>query len=153
MLDQLFETRNLLLFGHVVAAIVLLGPLTAAASRFPAVVMSAAPDRAGIAAELHRTTQAYGSASIVVPLLGLVLAGRSQVFGAAWVQASTGLVVAAALLLVGVVLPEQARLVARLRSDASIAIDAAALKRLRMATGVFGLSWVVIVLLMVGKPT
>lgn len=155
MLDQLFETRNLLLFGHIVGAILLLGPLTAAASRFPAVVVSTetAPGDVAVAAELHRTTKTYGSAAVVVPVLGLVLARRIDVLGALWVQASLGLVAATAILLFAVVLPEQSTLIARLESDGSSAIGRADVARLRVATGLLGLTWVVVVLLMVGKPS
>ena len=154
MADQLFDPRNLLLFGHIVGAILLLGPLTAATSRFPAVVSTGTmPGDVAVAAELHRSTKAYGTAAVVVPVLGLVLAMRSDLVGAPWVLASLGLVAVAAMVLFAFVIPEQSKLIARLRSEGQPPIAPSDLTRLRAATGAFALTWIVIVLLMVAKPS
>src|SRR5690606_6814356 len=150
----LLEERNILLFGHIVGAIVLLGPLTAAASRFPAVLINGlpAPTTTSVAGELHRTTRAYGSAAGVVPILGLVLTSRGDLWSAGWVQASLGLLVAGAALLFGVIIPEQSRLLDRLR-DRAEPLGRGDVARLRAATGILAISWVAIVALMVAKPS
>lgn len=156
MLDRLLNAQNLLVFGHIVGAILLLGPLTAASSRFPAVMVSTghpATDIAAVAAELHRTTRTYGTAAVVVPVLGLVLALRNDVLAALWVQAALGMVALAGALLFAIVLLEQSRLIARIGLEESEQVGASDVARLRAGTGLLALTWVAIVLFMVAKPS
>ena len=133
--------RNVLLFAHVVFAIVLIGPATMASSSF-ARHLRAGDDAA--MSTVHRTTRAYGTAAVVVPVVGLVLAARQEQLAAGWVQAAVVLVVAAALLLFGFHLPAQRRALRGERDQ---------LARLRASAGGFSLVWVVIVWLMVAKPS
>lgn len=154
-MDSLLEERNILLFGHIVAAVLLLGPLTAAASRFPAVALGSQDGQGtvAVAAELHRTTKTYGSAAVVVPILGLVLTARGDLWTATWVQVSLGLLVGGAALLFAVIIPTQTSLLERLRTKPSDELERADVARLRASTGIMALSWVVIAALMVAKPS
>jgi uncharacterized membrane protein len=130
---------KLLLSLHVLAAIVAVGPVTVAASMFPAAV------RRGDAVAmktLHRICRVYAAIGIVVPVLGLATASVMGVLGSAWVLTSLGLTLAAAGVLGFLVLPGQA---AALTSPAAPA-------RLGMTAGVFNLLWAVVVVLMVVRP-
>ncbi len=143
---------QLLTVAHVLAAIVFVGTVTAATSRFPRAALSG---DAGATAELHRVTVAYGSSALVVPVLGLALAQQSERLDQVWVQASLGLVAVAGLLLAAVIVPEQRRIVAR--RDAAWAgsaepLTGADLARSRAASGTLSLLWVGALVLMVVQP-
>ncbi|HEU5151751.1 MAG TPA: hypothetical protein VFU19_14715 [Iamia sp.] len=131
---------QLLTIAHVGAAIVFVGTVTMATSRFPRVVL--AGDREA-AAELHRVTVGYGSSALVVPVLGLALAQQSERLGDLWVQVSLGLVAGAGVLLAAVVVPDQRRALAATEPDVT---------RLRAAGGALSLLWVAALVLMVAKP-
>jgi len=139
--------RNLLLFLHVVGAILLIGPTTLATSRFARHVVEG--DVAG-ASQAARTSRIYGTASVVVPVLGVALALRIDAFAQLWVQLSLGLFVVGAVLLLGVHLPAQRHAVTEL--DAGEAVSSTLLMQLRASAGSYALTWVVIVWLMVAKP-
>ena len=65
--------NTFLVFVHVAAAIVLLGPVVIASSMFPAEVGRAragGEEATGRASVLHRITKTYGMLSVLVPLLG-----------------------------------------------------------------------------------
>jgi hypothetical protein len=133
---------KILLSVHVLAAIVTIGPVTVAASMFPAVA------RRGDAAAprmLHRICRVYAALGIVVPVFGLATAGSLGVLGDAWLVTSIALTALAALVLVFSVLPRQARVLAVLP-------DAAADRALPMWTGTFNLLWAVVTVLMIVRP-
>jgi hypothetical protein len=136
---------KLLLSIHVLAAIVAIGPVTVAASMFP----PAARHGDGPAIRLlHRVTRTYGAVAIVVPVLGGATALSLGVLTDGWLLIAIALTAVAAVVLIGVVLPGQAEVMA----GGSIAPDRALVTRLAMATGIFNLLWVVVVVLMVVRP-
>jgi uncharacterized membrane protein len=140
--------RNFLLFLHVAGAVLLLGPTTMATSRF---ARHATRGELAEASGARRTSRAYGTASVVVPALGITLAARNQSFDQAWVQLAIGLFVAGAVVLAAVHLPAQRVALDRLESGEPIA--EAVVGRLRASAGLYALSWVAIVWLMVAKPS
>jgi len=142
---------QLLTIAHVAAAIVFVGTVTVATSRFP---RAAAERDAGAAAEHHRITVAYGSSALVVPVLGLALAQQSDRLGEAWVQTSLGLVVGAGILLAVVIVPEQRRLLAQAQDQDrdEPGPTGADLAKLRGASGTLSLLWSAALVLMVVQP-
>jgi hypothetical protein len=154
---------NLLISIHVVAGLLFLGPVTVAGSLFPRYARQALDelpvrDQPYVAARLlHRVTAGYAVAAVAIPVFGIGAASEEHVFGQAWLQAAIGLVVIAAILLALVVLPGQRRVIAELErpdSDGAAAVRGrrALLARLSMATGLFGVSWVAVAVLMVTQP-
>ncbi|MDP9796730.1 hypothetical protein J2S43_005242 [Catenuloplanes nepalensis] len=113
-----------LLAVHVLAAIIAIGPITVAASMFPAVMrraLAAPPDpqAASWARLLHRICRVYAVVGVAVPVFGLATAGSLGVLTDAWLLTSMALTAAAALLLILVVLPRQAALTAALGEPAT----------------------------------
>ena len=151
---------NVLITAHVVAAVLLIGPITVAASRFLRCVRAAAGPGPGaaraVAGELHSITRGYAALSVLVPALGVGVASYLQVFTQRWLIVAIGLTVVAAVLLAWVIVPGQARLLRRLDDlgPGGGAVDALRpeVARLGAATGAFGLLWVVIAALMVLRP-
>jgi hypothetical protein len=160
----------LLLSVHVLAAIVLIGPVTAAASLFPRYgrEAAAAPDPAGpgpalgTARALHRISAGYGLVGVVVPVFGIATAARMGVLDEAWLWVSMALTALAAALLAAVIVPAQRRVLRGLDGldgldglggtadpDPDVGGD---LRRLSMVTGLFALTWAVVVVLMIVRP-
>ena len=132
---------KLLLSLHVLAAIVAVGPVTVAASMFPAALRRA--DQAAMRT-LHRICRVYAAIGILVPVLGLATAGEMGVLGSAWLLTSMFLTIAAAAVLGFLVLPSQ---------SAALASPVASLSgRLGLTAGLFNLLWAVVVVLMVVRP-
>ncbi|MFI6071966.1 hypothetical protein ACIA5C_10295 [Actinoplanes sp. NPDC051343] len=132
---------KVLLSLHVLAAIVAIGPVTVAASMFPAALRRS--DRPAMAT-LHRICRVYAALGILVPVLGLATAGAMGVLGSAWLLTSLFLTIGAAVVLGFLVLPAQA---------AALAAPAESLPaRLGMTAGLFNLMWAVVVVLMVVRP-
>jgi hypothetical protein len=129
---------KLLLSIHVLAAIVAIGPVTVAASMFPA-----AAGRGDVPAmrTLHRICRVYAALGVVVPVFGLATATSLGVLTDAWLLVSIALTVAAAGLLGLLVLPGQARVLGGVPDS-----------RLGMLTGVFNLLWATVVVLMIVRP-
>jgi hypothetical protein len=101
---------KLLLSLHVLAAIIAIGPVTVAASMFPAVARgSGAGSRLHL---LHRICRVYGVVGVAVPVFGLATASSLGVLGDAWLLTSIALTVAAALILGLLIIPGQARALA-----------------------------------------
>lgn len=147
---------KLLLSIHVLAAIVAIGPVTVAASMFPAATRRALAEPAdprGVAVlrNLHRICRVYAALGLLVPVFGLATARSLDVLGDAWLIASIILTAIAAAVLVFLVLPGQA---AVLTDDRLAAGDPAsrAATRLGMVTGIFNLLWAVVVVLMIVRP-
>ena len=129
----------MLLSLHVLAAIIAIGPVTVAASMFPAAA------RRGTAASLpllHRICRVYAVLGLAVPVFGLATASSLGVLGDAWLLTSIALTLVAAVLLGLVILPGQ-----------RVVIDSnARAGRLGLVTGVFNLLWAVVVVLMIVRP-
>jgi hypothetical protein len=132
---------KLLLSLHVLAAIVAIGPVTVAASMFPAALRRA--DRPAMLT-LHRICRVYAALGILVPVLGLATAGAMGVLGSAWLLTSLLLTIAAAVVLGFLVLPSQAAALASPPTTRPA--------RLGMTAGLFNLLWAVVVVLMVVRP-
>ncbi|MEV7625278.1 hypothetical protein [Actinoplanes sp. NPDC089786] len=125
---------KVLLSIHVLAAIIAIGPVTVAASMFPAVARRGDEPALRL---LHRICRVYAMIGILVPVFGLATASSLGVLGDAWLLISIGLTVVAGGVLGLVILPRQAR-----RETA----------RLGMVTGIFNLLWAVVVVLMIVRP-
>ncbi|WJK39721.1 DUF2269 family protein [Solwaraspora sp. WMMA2056] len=157
-----------LLSVHVLAAIVAIGPVTVAASMFPAAARRAIADPQDAAARttlrtLHRICRVYAAVGIVVPVFGLATATSLGVLTDTWLLVSITLTVVAAALLVLRVLPRQAALLAGLdtagtepQQTATVAATAStpttAPGRLAAYTGVFNLLWATVTVLMIVRP-
>ncbi len=147
-----------LLSIHVLAAILVLGPVSVAASLFPRYAWQAASGgkdegvrAAGIAALLHRICRGYAVVGIAVPVFGIATAAQLGVLGDAWLIASLILTAIAAATLVLAILPGQLNLLTLGQSTAQTS-PPAAVPRLSMLTGLFNLLWAVVVVLMIVRP-
>jgi hypothetical protein len=132
---------KVLLSLHVLAAIVAVGPVTVAASMFPA----ASP---GHRVVLHRICRVYAAVGIAVPLFGFATASALGVLGDAWLIASIALTAVAAAVLTFQVLPGQERLL----TPAEGAVATRVRTRLAMQTGIFNLLWATVTVLMIVRP-
>ncbi|MEK0099214.1 hypothetical protein WDA79_12095 [Streptomyces sp. A475] len=160
---------KLLLSLHVLAALVTVGPVTVAASMFPATLRHAlgAPDADSDAdadsddgnilttlRTLHRICRVYAGIGIAVPLFGLATAGSLGVLGDAWLITSILLTAAAAGVLALLILPAQDRALAETTGSASTLSAPTPLTpgRLAMVTGIFNLLWATVTVLMIIRP-
>ncbi len=154
--------KALLLSVHVLAAVILIGPITVAASVFPRYARSAgsasdpstAPGLA-VAAAMHRITRGYAIPAIAVPVFGIGLAAAMHALGQTWLIVSMVLTGIAAGLLVLRIVPTQASALDRLRHQTDARVDpggARRLGRLGMQTGLFATLWAVVVVLMITRP-
>ncbi|WP_369031472.1 MULTISPECIES: DUF2269 family protein [Streptomyces] len=151
-----------LLSIHVLGAILLIGPVTVAASLFPRFARQALADGPGQeSAEasvrlLHRICRVYAVTGISVPVFGVATAEVMGVMDSAWLIASVALTVVAAVLLGIAVLGTQDAVVTRLDTPDQPSITtealAARLPRLSMITGLFALAWLIVVVLMIVRP-
>lgn len=144
-----------LLSVHVLAAIVLIGPVTVAASLFPRYAGAALRAESGalpVTLVLRRITRAYLVAGVAVPVFGLATAVQMGVLGDAWLIVSIVLTALAAAVLATVVIPAQTTLVNALPEAGGEEPWRGLLGRLRMGTGVFNLLWAVVVVLMIVRP-
>ncbi|MEU7043249.1 protease [Streptomyces varsoviensis] len=103
---------KLLLSIHVLAAIVAIGPVTVAASMFPAVLRRAqaepgAAQHVTTLRLLHRISRIYAAVGIVIPVFGVATAKSLGVLGDAWLIVSIVLTAIAAGVLMLLVLPRQ----------------------------------------------
>lgn len=154
---------KLLLSIHVLAAIVAIGPVTVAASMFPAATRRALAEPAdprdvAVLRNLHRICRVYAALGVLVPVFGLATARSLGVLGDAWLIASIIVTVAAAAMLILVVLPGQAAILAEddpapdRPATGAAARSAHGATRLGMVTGIFNLLWAVVVVLMIVRP-
>lgn len=157
---------KILLSLHVLAAILAVGPVTVAASMYPAAVRKvpvALPSGAGAGEReadgpgdvstvrlLHRICRVYAGLGIAVPVLGLATAAAMGVLGDAWLIASIALTAAAAGLLIAFVLPRQEELLEDLAGRRPV--EHARTARLAMFTGLFNLLWATVTVLMIVRP-
>jgi hypothetical protein len=135
-----------LLAVHVLAAIVAVGPVTVAASMFPAAVRNGSE---GVRT-LHRVCRVYAGVGIAVPMFGLVTAESMHILGQSWLIVSMVLTAVAAGVLMLLVLPGQQVLVDAL--DEGTAIERRATARLAMYAGMFNLLWAAVTVLMIVRP-
>lgn len=149
-MDVSVTERNIVLVLHIVAAIIFLGPVTVATSLFP---RYARMGEWSVARALHRISCGYGMATLLVPAFGLFLAARLQYLGELWITLSLGLFVAAFVLLVGIIVPGQARMLAGQGGQGTSDPDPGRIGILRVSTGSFGMIWLMILYLMVAKPS
>jgi len=150
-----------LVSAHVVAVIVLIGPVTVAASLFPRYARRALEDPQGPAVPvvdvLQRISSRYAVAALAVPVLGLGAAASRHVLGQVWVLVSLAVTAVAAGVLAAAVVPGQRALQREMRkrslqpSPGGSAPDELR-NRLAAATGTFNLLWVIVVVLMVVQP-
>jgi hypothetical protein len=166
-----------LLSLHVVAAIVLIGPITVAASVFPRYArLAAAPVPAdggtvqyrsmtpegawAVAAAMHRISRGYAIPALAVPVFGVGVGSALGVLTQRWVLVSMALTALAGVLLVAGIVPGQRQVLARasagraesLTHPAAADANASQLRRLGMVTGGFSIIWVVVVVLMIVRP-
>lgn len=147
-----------LLSIHVVAAIVLIGPITVTASVFPRYARAALAEpreaaAPGVLRALHRISAGYSVPAVAVPVFGVATATSLGVLGDTWLIISMLLTVVAAVVLVGAVLPRQRRVLTGL-DPRHLDTDGVArmLPSLAASSGVFALIWVVVVILMIVRP-
>ncbi|WP_310727951.1 DUF2269 family protein [Streptomyces sp. N2A] len=150
---------KLLLSLHVLAAIVAVGPVTVAASMFPATLRRALGDCGDGDARttlrtLHRICRVYAGLGITVPLFGFATASSLGVLGDAWLIISILLTAAAAGVLALLILPAQDRALAETTSSASPspAPTPPTPGRIAMLTGIFNLLWATVTVLMIIRP-
>jgi hypothetical protein len=141
-----------LLSVHVLAAIVAIGPVTVAASMFPAAARRALAETGtdrdlAVLRNLHRICRVYAVFGIVVPVFGLATAASLGVLGDAWLIVSIVLTAAAAGVLAVLVLPRQQHILAAVPD-----LDERGPARLAMYTGMFNLLWAVVTVLMIVRP-
>ena len=151
-----------LLSIHVLGAVVLIGPVTAAASLFPRYARQALdspehrPGSVAVLRVLHRISTGYAVVGLGVPAFGIATASSLGVLTDAWVLASMALTACAAAVLAVRVVPGQRELLASFEKGAlspPLADGAARLAaRLSGGTGIFALLWAVVVVLMVVRP-
>ncbi|RKS72747.1 hypothetical protein CLV35_2996 [Motilibacter peucedani] len=147
-----------LLCLHLVAVIVLVGPITVSASVFPRYAGAAAgpseraPAARAVAGAMHRISRSYALPALAVPVLGIGTATALGVLADAWVLLSMALTAVAAAVLVLAVVPGQRAVLASLDDQEAGTQLSALLGRLRAVTGGFGVLWVAVVVLMVVRP-
>ncbi|SEQ63731.1 hypothetical protein [Microlunatus flavus] len=150
--------RAALLAAHVLAAIVLVGPVTVTASVFPRYVRAAAASGPSATAALasasamHRVSRTYAVAALAVPVLGVATAGALGVLTQGWVLVAMALTAVAGLVLALAVVPQQRRVLLDVAGPAGAADVPRRLARLAAVTGVFNLVWAVVVVLMILRP-
>jgi hypothetical protein len=138
---------KVLLSLHVLAAILAVGPVTVAASMFPATARRGETDRLRL---LHRICRVYAGIGIAVPVFGFATASSLGVLGNAWLIVSIVLTGLAAAVLVFQVLPGQDKLLAEPPSEGAVATRVGT--RLAMYTGIFNLLWATVTVLMIVRP-
>lgn len=144
---------KVLLSLHVLAALVAIGPVTVAASMFPAATRRAVAGTdhdIAILRTLHRLCRVYAAVGIAIPVFGFATAGSLGVTGDAWVVVSIVLTAAAAAVLVLLVLPRQQGVLDRITDQAEA--DPRAPARLAAYTGIFNILWAVVTVLMIVRP-
>jgi uncharacterized membrane protein len=148
--------NKFLLSVHVLAAIVCIGPITVAASMFPPIArreLAAEQPQTAVLGVLHRISNVYAIGGLAVPVFGIAVGAGLGVLGEVWLIVSMALTAVAAGVLVLAVLPVQAEVIAATGQghEARAALLPRA-RRLSMTTGVFGLLWATVTVLMIVRP-
>ena len=150
-----------LIFLHVVAAILLLGPVVVSTSMFPRQVAESragGEEATGRASVLYRITKTYGMLSLLVPLLGgAVLASDWETYKANyWFHTAIVLSVIAWAILLGMVIPQQRKMMGTLgalpAADADSADQTTNFEKSKAKStagaGIFNLLWMLTLILM-----
>ncbi|GHF05838.1 MULTISPECIES: hypothetical protein [Streptomyces] len=145
-----------LLSAHVLAAVIAVGPVTVAASMFPAAVRHAVAtpeDGRNLATVrmLHRICRVYAVVGVAVPVFGFATAKNMHVLGDTWLIVSMALTAVAAVVLGALVLPGQGAVVARLEGGGAGPLSAPP-ARLALYAGLFNLLWAAVTVLMIVRP-
>ncbi|MEW1796041.1 DUF2269 family protein [Streptomyces niveus] len=153
---------KLLLSIHVLASILVVGPIAVAASMFPRYARQTAGDdghSVGATVLLHRICSGYAIVGVAVPVFGIATGAQLGVLTDAWLLTSIVLTTIAAAILALAILPGQERMIESAEAAAADGTgtgDGADTKRAaaRLAglTGVFNLLWAVVVVLMIVRP-
>ncbi|GGJ86394.1 hypothetical conserved integral membrane protein [Streptomyces camponoticapitis] len=145
---------KLLLSIHVLASILVVGPIAVAASLFPRYVRLAGEDgrSAGAAALLHRICGGYAIVGVAVPVFGLATGAQLGVLTDIWLITSIVLTSIAAAILALAILPGQEKMIETSGAGAPAGETSRAAARLAGLTGVFNLLWAVVVVLMIVRP-
>ena len=150
-----------LIFLHVAAAILLLGPVVVSTSMFPRQVAESragGEEATGRASVLYRITKTYGMLSLLVPLLGgAVLASDWETYNANyWFHTAIVLSVIAWAILLGMVIPQQRKMMGTLgalpAADADPADQTTNFEKSKAkataGAGIFNLLWMLTLILM-----
>ncbi|MFE6162549.1 hypothetical protein ACFQ7F_26945 [Streptomyces sp. NPDC056486] len=155
---------------HVLAAIIAVGPVTVAASMFPATLRRAQADPQDARAVaslrlLQRICSVYAFVGVAVPVTGFATASSLNVLGNAWLIASIILTLAAAVVLIILVLPRQEAALDAVTGEGggsaggqpadgtgAVAVGERASTQLAMYTGIFNLLWATVTVLMIIRP-
>ncbi|MEU6242160.1 hypothetical protein [Streptomyces sp. NPDC047024] len=151
---------KLLLSLHVLAALVAVGPVTVAASMFPATLRRALGNGDGdgdteartTLRTLHRICRVYAGIGVAVPLFGFATASSLGVLGDAWLIVSILLTAAAAGILALLILPAQEDALDDETDAAPLSSTPVSPGRLAMLTGIFNLLWATVTVLMIIRP-
>ncbi|MEV0231492.1 hypothetical protein [Nonomuraea sp. NPDC050786] len=141
--------EHVLLSVHVLGSIVFVGGSAVATSLFPRYAPAAGGEGRSrdVAVALHRITGGYAAFGLIVPLVGMVMAGVQGRMGEIWIIVSMALTAAAALLLATQIYPRQRQALADPGDG-----DPARLRRLSMLAGFYNLTWAIVVVLMIARP-
>src|SRR5699024_2963376 len=144
---------SLLIALHVLAAVLLMGPVMITVSTYQAHMRQAKDGDAkalGAATTLHRLTSQYGPLSAIVPILGLALfLTNMSVFGTQGrFHVSILLSVIAWVILVALIILRQKKILAALECGDRSVVFADHKKKLSMFGGIFNLLWVVTAIMM-----
>ena len=145
--------RNILLIAHIAGAVLLIGPATFAGSAFPRQVAAAGDgdtNALGAARVLHRVSRGYGTATLVVGVIGIALAQHSAWWSEAWVWIALVIFTAASVMFLTVIVPTQAHALTDV--EHGVPINPATKARLHSTTGIYSIAWVAVLILMVLKP-
>nr|WP_202485531.1 hypothetical protein [Streptomyces sp. SID4985] len=145
---------------HVLAALVAVGPVTVAASMFPATLRRALGNGDGggdteartTLRTLHRICRVYAGIGVAVPLFGFATASSLGVLGDAWLIVSILLTAAAAGILALLILPAQEDALDDETDAALLSSTPVSPGRLAMLTGIFNLLWATVTVLMIIRP-
>ncbi|WJY67796.1 DUF2269 domain-containing protein [Corynebacterium auris] len=152
---------TLLIFIHVAAAVLLLGPVMVSTSMFPGQASAAragGPEEKGRASILHKITNRYGLLSLLVPLLGVVvMAANWDAYSTNyWLHTAIIISVIAWAILFFMVIPQQRKIMGNLgvldpaegdAQDTTSDFEGAKAKAAAGA-GLFNLLWFVVLILM-----
>ncbi|MDN5884352.1 MAG: DUF2269 domain-containing protein [Corynebacterium casei] len=144
---------SLLIAIHVLAAVLLMGPVMITVSAYQGQMMKAKDGDAkalGAATTLHRLTSQYGPLSAVVPVAGIaVFLTNLSAFGSEGrFHISILLAVIAWVILIAVIIPRQKKTLAALEGGDQVVDFAKEKKQLSMFGGIFNLLWIITALLM-----
>ena len=143
---------SFLIILHVLAAILLIGPVCIATSAFPGQLVNAAKgDQAGIGAAriLHNITNTYGYISAIVPVLGIAVFVSDPATYMSEIQFHIAILLAviAWCLLFFLIIPKQKKAVAALEDAGAVDVKGTK-KQLAAFSGIFNLLWMICAILM-----